>query len=116
MGMDLSGRGGYAYFNWFTWGRCLTVALAFGWEPAGTVSPDLSGLGIGVDEEDIYPNWDGSYFSNDHQQVTDLDARSLSLALGRALAAVATGQIVIAEQAKVRELADFAAHGGFTIA
>ena len=33
-------------------------------------------------------DWEGGYFSNDYQWVTDADARSLALALERAIKAV----------------------------
>ena len=123
MGVDLIGHGG-ASFNWHRWRACLDVAVAFGWEPAGTVAPDprkWNGLPVVAPEGD----WNGTYCTNDYQEVTDLDARALGLALHRALAALSTGQTVTEEQANalrcgvsgntLRELADYAAMGGFAI-
>src|SRR5262249_48796605 len=53
----------------------LTLAVNYGWELlAGTIDPAHND-----------PEWNGSYFSNDHQLVTDEDARTLARALERAL-------------------------------
>jgi hypothetical protein len=38
MGVDLIGHGG-ASFTWDAWRSCLEIAIAFGWEPAGTIAP-----------------------------------------------------------------------------
>jgi hypothetical protein len=109
MDIDLIGRG--ESFNWDSWRACLAVAVAFDWEPAGTAMPD--------DNE-----WKGTYFSNDLQIVTDEDARALSLALYRALAALSTGQVRTEKQTKalrdsdaseLRRLADVCATRGFLI-
>lgn len=116
MGVDLIGlvdEVGEASFHWGLWRTCLGIAAIFGWQPAGTVkSSDYDG------------EWNGSYFTNDFQEVTDGDARALGAALHRAIAAVSIGQALTEEQAKaldcldlngVRRLADYAASGGFVI-
>ena len=38
MGVDLIGHGGIS-MNWNGWRSCLQLAVAFGWEPAGTLGP-----------------------------------------------------------------------------
>jgi hypothetical protein len=121
MGMDLIGHGG-AGFSWHIWRGCLGVAFAFGWEPAGTRAPDPQEWENGPVAS--VENWDGTYFSNAYQEVTDDDARALGLALHRALAALAAGQTLTDEQAgalrpitsnELRRLADYALVGGFAI-
>src|SRR5262249_56636280 len=112
MGVDLIGHGG-ASFNWDSWGKCFDIAIAFGWQPAGTIAPS-----------DYHGDWKGGYCSNDLQEVSDSDARALGLALHRAVASVRTGQTLTEEQAKaldgmhidvVCELADYAVSGRFAI-
>jgi hypothetical protein len=119
MGVDLYGHGG-ASFTWAGWEDCLAVAQAFGWKPAGTAAPDPRKW----DDVPVITGWNGTYFTNDYQEVTDADARALSLALNRALATLSTGQTLTEEQTEVlrgisgnelRRLADYAATGGFAI-
>ena len=122
MGVDLLGRHGDLSFNWDGWRGCLAVAVAFGWKPTSTVMPSPRKSNV-LDDTDR-KNWGGSYFTND-QEVTDVDASALSLALHRALAALATGQTLTEEQANtlegmtggyaLRALADYSAIGGFAI-
>lgn len=113
MGVDLISSHGDVSFNWSAWEHCLDVALAFGWQPAGTVAPT-----------DFRGDWDGTYFTNDLQEVTDEDARALGAALHRAVAAIRTGHDLTALQAKagdemnvnvVCRLADYSERGGFAI-
>jgi hypothetical protein len=112
MGVDLIGHGG-ASFNGETWRRCLDIAIAFGWQPAGTIAPP-----------DHDRDWDGGYFSNDLQEVSDADAGALGRALHRAVTSVRTGGPLTEEQAKavaginiavVCELADYTVSGHFAI-
>lgn len=112
MGVDLMGRGGMS-FSWDGWRSSLGVAKAFGWQPAGTLRPD------GIKGE-----WNGTYFANELQSVTDDDARAMARALFRALNAVSTEQPLSTEQKKaleeadlgvVMELANYAFSGGFMI-
>ena len=112
MGVDLIGRGG-ASFNWDSWRKCLGIAIAFGWQPDGTIAPP-----------DHDGDWNRGYFSNDLQEVSDSDARALGLALHRAVSSVRTGQALTEAQAKaldgmhidvVCELADYAVSGRFAI-
>lgn len=113
MGMDLMGRGGLS-INWKGWHAVLTIAHEFGWQPEGTEQPD--GWSGEV--------WDGDYFSNDLQYVTDSDARSMATALEKAIGALKTGAPVEEEQRAVLEGVDvrllvnftnYAWGGGFTI-
>ncbi len=48
------------------WDECLKRAIEFGWTPEGT-----------VDNWSDYGEWDGSYYGNEMQIVTDRDARAL---------------------------------------
>jgi hypothetical protein len=113
MGFDLIGHGG-ASFGWDEWRSCLALAQTFGWRPEGTIAPPHY-------EHD----WDGSYLSNDLQEVTDTDARALGAALYRAVAAIEAGQTLSEEQetmlkncwnvSRIRGLADYAIMGHFAI-
>jgi hypothetical protein len=107
MGVDLMGHGG-EYFSLNGWESCLLVAEAFGWQPAGTTRPD------GHEGE-----WDGNYFLNARQRVTDDDAKAISRALFRALNAVSTEKpLSIVQEANlntVMRLANYTSAGGFMI-
>ncbi len=84
MGMSLCGKEGDTYFNIFSWSHILKLAYWYGWKPKGTEAPeDMPGLGHRLDPDD--PDWNGSYFSNGGQFVTDRDANSIAAALERAL-------------------------------
>ena len=88
MGVDLIGHGG-ASFNGTVWRKCFEIAIAFGWQPAGTVAPP-----------DYDGEWNGTYFSNDLQEVSDTDARAWGTALHQAVISLRTGQALTEEQAK----------------
>src|SRR5262249_46205356 len=112
MGVDLIGRGG-ASFNSDSWRKCLGIAIAFGWQPAGTIAPPDHDAG-----------WDRGYFSNALQEVADAESRALGVAIHRAVASVRTGQGLTEAQGKaldgmhigvVCELADYAVSGRFAI-
>ena len=112
MGVDLFGKGQSLGLNWHGWRESFEVALEFGWRPAGTEVPeDFEGL------------WEGSYFSNDGQRVTEADACALAAALLRARDAM-EHQDVSDAQADVLHndspnaiiaLADLARRGAFLI-
>ena len=82
MGMQLSGRRGGFWWNFFLWEKLLKIAVQYGWEPMGTDPPQW-------DEEETKENtetkWCGSYLSNDFQSVNDKDAENLAMALERSL-------------------------------
>jgi hypothetical protein len=128
MGVDLFGHGG-ASFNWHGWRYLLDVAMAFGWEPAGTAPPPAYSFADGKIIDPAWDDasqgpWDGGYFTNDFQSVTDADADALAGALFRALDAVRTGRLLTREQAAalngcdhvvIIEFARYAEAGGFDI-
>jgi|SRR5215217_1584142 hypothetical protein len=95
MGVDISGKGGDVHFNWQTWRALLTLAYDYGWKPAGTepgrwVDPETGEL-----DEQMSPNpdeWDGSYFTNGFQWVTDEDAAHIADALEQALDDILGGE------------------------
>jgi hypothetical protein len=59
MGIDLIGREGEC-LSYASWGGCLELAGAFGWQPAGTSAP--SGH---------QGPWAGDYCYSDGQEVSD---------------------------------------------
>lgn len=80
MGMDLA-RGNQVYsISAAYWGKSLDLAEAFGWRRAGTLHPLVQ---WSADQE-----WDGNYWTNDWQRVTDEDAHQLGVALYKAAAAI----------------------------
>ncbi len=115
MGIDLIGHGG-ACFRSYGWHACLDLALAFGWQPAGTVAwHEYTGPPS---------KWDGGYLTDDFQIVTDYDAKALAAALRRALSALRAKTRLTKQQTQawesmninmVRTLADYAGKGHFAI-
>ena len=116
MGVDFIGHHGDLSLHWQAWSACFDLALAFGWQPAGTVAC----------HEDTGPpkQWDGGYFTNDFQMVTGDDAKALAAALRRALTALRTKAHLTKQQIQACEgvnikmicrLADHAERGGFAI-
>jgi hypothetical protein len=112
MSYDLVGHGG-ARIDEDSWIKAFDIAVAFGWEPAGTLAPS---------DCDYGDQWNGTYFGPGGQEVTHDDARAFGLALHRAITALRTGESLTGEQAKVchrvnlvaiSELADYAISGGF---
>ncbi len=83
MGVDLSGTGGSFRWAGMSWGKVLSLAQMYGWKPAGTTLP------IAYTEDksliDKLGEWDGNYFYNAYQGVTDSDALAFALALEAAL-------------------------------
>ena len=90
MGMDLLGSHGDERFSLSGWSMCLERAIAFGWNPKGTVAPKELG------------EWNGGYHSNDFQLVTDHDARALGEALLRAIVTLSTKANVEKRRAQIR--------------
>ncbi len=79
MGIALSARnGGYIDLSVHGWEKVLNIAAKNGWEPLGTVPHKWSGIGP---EE-----WNGNYFSCDHQTVCAEDALGMAAALELAIA------------------------------
>ena len=85
------------------------------------------GAGGTLAPPDFDREWDGSYFSNELQTVTDRDAHALGRALHRAIDALKAGEDLTEDQFKalselgadlsaVRKLADYALTSGFDIA
>jgi hypothetical protein len=94
MGMDLSGKGGYFRFSNYAWRAALELAHEHGWQPAGTQLPNITVYapdGVTIDEvatraeRPRHANWDGGYFWNECQVVSDEDAANIADALERAL-------------------------------
>jgi hypothetical protein len=90
MGMDLSGAQGLYRLSGTPWCRYLNLALKHGWEPAGTTPCEwLNEDGTPCEEMNVgREKWEGGYNSNDHQIVSEADARNLAAALARAAAAL----------------------------
>ena len=77
MGYDLTNDGG-GHHQWkaLGWWQLLNLAHRYGWRPRGTRLSSTSA------EE---PRWDGNYFANAGQEVTEEDARGLATALQQML-------------------------------
>ena len=114
MGVDLIGQEDKR-LSFAMWGGFLDLAVAFGWEPAGTIAPyNHDGP------------WSGTYDGNDGQGVSDKDSRAISEALYRALTALKPKQMLKAGQRRawsnkyvsvvsVCHFAEYTAKGGFAI-
>jgi hypothetical protein len=135
MSFDIHGKDG-AYFrtnNW-GWGELLKLACKYGWQPVGTEAPGevtITDPKTGESWRERYHDpekWDGTYFTNDYQIVTDADAKALGETLERALAANdydaehdVLNPVRDAETGRLRglygvkRLATLALAGGFTI-
>ena len=97
MGMDLHGAGGTERLSIAAWGQLLDLASEYGWQAVGTEMNEESFrrylefvAGVPKDELDskyalALLEWDGNYWHNSDQIVTDADARGLAEALTRAL-------------------------------
>jgi hypothetical protein len=64
------------------------LAYEYGWQPAGTepgqwCDPETGELNDQISSD--HDEWDGTYFSNDCQWVTEEDAANIAEALKRAL-------------------------------
>lgn len=90
MGVDLTrGHNDEISFNWQAWRYLLETADAYGWRPEGTLPPPYY----------IYDReWNGSYFSNDWQEVRATDAAAMAAALERACTAL---RAAIKEQVEI---------------
>ena len=73
----------------------------FGWLTAGTEAPSWN-EGGDIPPADRDPEWDGSYFSNDFQSVTDADAKAMASALHRAVNSVVAEQTLTSSQPRSR--------------
>lgn len=78
MSYGLIGAGGYLQGG--CWLLILEVAEKHGWKPLGTLAPMF------LDEDDNLvscelDDWDGNYWTNDYQIVTEEDARGIANAL-----------------------------------
>jgi len=69
------GGGVFVFRDAAQWVQVLSLARAFGWEPAGTEAP----CDIAIDV------WDGRYAPSDAQEITQEDALALADALDRAV-------------------------------
>ena len=88
MGMDLNGAGGYQRFSNTSWCKMLELAYRYGWKPAGTEPGQWVDPSTGELTEQLSPDpdeWDGNYFTNASQWVTDEDAAHIADALEQTL-------------------------------
>ena len=88
MGMDLNGAGGIELFSHTSWRKMLELACEYGWKPAGTEPGRWVDPSTGELDEQLSPDpdeWDGDYFGNCFQWVTDEDAAHIADALDLAL-------------------------------
>jgi len=69
--------------NQSTWWSVLRLATQYGWEPMGTEKPTWEFY-----EGFCSGDWDGTYFSNDGQTVSSVDAQGIADALELALAEI----------------------------
>lgn len=104
------------------WRSCFALALAFAWQPAGTLAP------VQIELPGYVTDWDGNYFDCRMQCVNDSDAKLLSGALMTAISTrnsdkelsyrqfIAFLAVPKESESYVLELAHFAEKAGFLIA
>ncbi len=64
----------------------MKLADRYDWQPIGTQAPDWEGIhGTPIHPDYKHPDWNGTYFSNEGQFVTDRDASNIAATLERAL-------------------------------
>jgi len=98
MGMELRGMGGCFRFSHEDWRNALELARMHGWEPMGTVAPNISRMftteqeeklgaeGIARKQAEFEAKWERyNYFSNSGQNVSEEDAHNLADAVEKAL-------------------------------
>jgi hypothetical protein len=127
MGVSLWGKKRSFISNWGFYGSMLELAAEYGWEPRGTVLTfhfcyQVCGCGADTAKNDpdyeiekkavkACANWNGSYFSNDQQTVTQTDAKNIADALERALD---DGQEANLSE-EIRDFIEFCREGQFSI-
>lgn len=95
MSFGLQGRHGHFGANNFCWTSLLLLAHRYGWKPAGTTLSEeflraemkggkLKGRSLDEAIATAKTAWQGTYFSNDLQCVSDEDAIGIADALSRA--------------------------------
>ncbi len=86
MGMDLTNvAGGTARFSNRSWRNVLKLAYEYGWRPLGTeIEDEWIVVETGEPTRQI-DDWNGGYFTNDLQWVTEEDAERIADALEDAL-------------------------------
>ncbi len=94
MGVDLMSEAGGPSFmaNWYGWRWLFDLACRYGWEPQGTIYPDIDYFRRNypdTPESDLDPDyaktWNGGYFTNDEQLVTAEDALEMAKAIEKYL-------------------------------
>ena len=100
VGYDKSGEGEDQYINIDGWHQLRSIARLYGWKPQGTTLDVWTHKTNGEkhysfrpseysDDDGEWgpaPDWDGSYDSNDGQEISESDAANLAQALERLLA------------------------------
>ena len=82
MGYCLFSKNKEFYANISFFPKLLRLAYLFGWKPRGTEPPTFDHGGyIVIDSSD----WDGDYFGNSFQNVTEEDAKEIAVSLQKAL-------------------------------
>jgi hypothetical protein len=82
MGYSLSSKNKYFSCKLITFSNLLHLAFLFGWKPRGTEPPTFDhGRNIVIDSSD----WDGDYFGNSFQTVTEEDGEEIAASLKKAL-------------------------------
>lgn len=82
MGYSLQSNNKHFYANTLAFSKLLHLAYIFGWHPRGTEPPSFDeGGSIPIGSCD----WDGSYFGNSFQFVTEEDAKEIAVSLKKSL-------------------------------
>jgi len=93
----------------------LELAFEFGWKPEGTRDPRYGVFDLDPSPDTVDREWDGDYFTNSFQLVSDSDARSLGQALLRAADDIRKRRPDAPAIPVIVELGNFAVAGAFRI-
>ncbi|MCO6453476.1 MAG: hypothetical protein J5I90_22030 [Caldilineales bacterium] len=101
---------GYTRFSRLQWMYILDLACEYGWVPKGTAPPEKWDTNDPQRDSPL-PPWEGTYFSNDRQIVTEDDALALAEALNKAIAPMPDSD----KKEALMELIDLCRIGAFRI-
>lgn len=84
MGYDLRGKKRNFHYTIHSFPKVLRLAIKYGWEPMGTLNPDVRDADGQIISFIKPEDWDGNYTTNDWQFVTEDDVKNLANALKKA--------------------------------
>ena len=97
-GHDCDDDASWFRLNSWAWSGVYHLAMALGWEPEGT---EFGGTTYDVSDaefEGLAKNWNGNYWTNDGQIVSESDAANLGAALDQAIRFTPTERLEVKKE------------------